>query len=222
MKHINDIDRNAEEIGMGGYLAPEKENNKYRDRMQKRKELQDLRVGKRNKEKGLIIVFTGNGKGKTTAALGMALRTLGHNHYVAIIQFIKGGWDPGERKALSSFKNLIEFHALGGGFTWESQDREKDKAMVKKAWEKSINYLANKKYKLVILDEINIAIKLGYITIEEVLDGLSIRPSLTHVALTGRSADQKLIEKADLVTEMNLIHHPFKEQGVKAQAGIEY
>ena len=222
MNDKNDIDQNAEEIGMGGYLAPEKDKDKYKYRMQKRKELQDIRVKGRNQEKGLIMVFTGNGKGKTTAALGMALRTIGHNHSVAIVQFIKGGWESGEKKAFKNFNHLIEFHSLGGGFTWESQDRQKDEAMVIKAWEKSIDYLKNSKYKLVILDEINIAIKLGYITIDKVLEGISLRPSMTHVALTGRSAHKTLIDSADLVTEMNLIRHPFKEQGVKAQQGIEY
>ncbi len=222
MTDKNEVDQNAEAIGMGGYLAPEKEKDKYKERMQKRKELQEVRVKERNQEKGLIIVFTGNGKGKTTAALGMALRTIGHNHSVAIVQFIKGGWEPGEKKALRNFNPLIEFHSLGGGFTWESQDRQKDEEMVIEAWEQSIDYLKNSKYRLVILDEINIAIKLGYISIEKVLEGIYLRPNLTHVVLTGRSAHKKLIDSADLVTEMNLIHHPFKEQGVKAQPGIEY
>ena len=218
----NNLDQFAEEIGIGGYLAPEKDQKKYKERMQKRKEIQTKRLEKRNKEKGLIIVFTGNGKGKTTAALGMTLRMIGHNQSVAIIQFIKGGWESGEAKSLKLYKKLLVFHALGEGFTWESQDRDRDQKLVKNAWEKSIEYLKDPKYKLVLLDEINIAIKLGYISLEEVINGIKIRPKLTHVVLTGRGAKKELIESADLVTEMNLVRHPFKEKGIKAQKGIEY
>ena len=218
----NNLDQFAEEIGIGGYLAPEKDQKKYKERMQKRKEIQTKRLEKRNKEKGLIIVFTGNGKGKTTAALGMTLRMIGHNQSVAIIQFIKGGWESGEAKSLKLYKKLLVFHALGEGFTWESQDRDRDQKLVKNAWEKSMEYLKDPKYKLVLLDEINIAIKLGYISLDEVLNGIKIRPKLTHVVLTGRGAKKELIESADLVTEMNLVRHPFKEQGIKAQKGIEY
>ena len=217
----NELDDAANELGIGGYLTSDKDNESYRNRMKRRKEIQDERVSQRSKEKGLIIVFTGNGKGKTTAALGMALRTIGHKHSVAIIQFIKGGWKTGEAKALEIFQD-IEFHALGEGFTWESQDRNKDKELIRKAWEKSLSYLENRKYKLVILDEINVAMKLGYISYNEVLSGLMKRPKLTHVVLTGRGAPKELIKEADLATEMNLLHHPFREKGIKAQEGIEY
>ena len=219
---LNSLDKSSKEIGMGGYLINEKDEQVYRNRMKKRKEIQLKRLEKRNKEKGLIIVFTGNGKGKTTAALGLALRTIGHGHNVAIIQFIKGGWIPGEFEALKSFKKKLKWHSLGEGFTWETQDRNKDKELVNKSWEKALFYLNNKDYKLVILDEINIAIKLGYISIQEVLNGIKNRPSLTHVALTGRGASSSLIDSADLVTEMKLLHHPFREKGIKAQEGIEY
>jgi len=217
-----DLDKRAKSLGMGGYLAPEKDSNSYQKRMQRRQEVQQKRVKERNKEKGLVIVFTGQGKGKTTAALGLALRTLGHGEKVAIVQFIKGGWKPGEAKALELFGDNLRWHALGEGFTWETQDREKDQKLVTSAWQESIDYLANKQYKLVILDEINVAIKLGYLTIEEVLNGLSRRPPLTHTVLTGRGAPKELIKKSDIVTEMTLIHHPFREQGVKAQVGIEF
>ena len=190
--------------------------------MQLRKDIQSKRLEVRKTKKGLLIVFTGNGKGKTTAALGMAIRTLGHGENVAIIQFIKGGWQPGEAKALKVFKDNLSWHSLGEGFTWETQDRKRDKELVLNAWECSLKYLKSKTHKLVILDEINVAIKLGYLSVDNVIKGLLHRPSMTHVVLTGRGAPKELISQADLVTEMQLIHHPFKEQGIKAQAGIEF
>ena len=190
--------------------------------MQRRQEVQLQRVEKRDKEKGLILVFTGQGKGKTTAALGLVLRTLGHGERVAVVQFIKGGWEPGEAKALKVFGEALNWHAFGEGFTWKTQDRQRDQQLVTKAWQQSLTYLRSKAHKLVVLDEINVAMKLGYLTVENVLAGLVERPPLTHVALTGRGAPKELIEQADLVTEMTLVRHPFKEQGVKAQAGIEF
>ncbi len=216
------LDEKALDLGMGGELAPEKDPVSYRRRMQRRQEIQQERINQRHKEKGLILVFTGHGKGKTTAALGLAIRTLGHGEKVAIVQFIKGGWDPGEEKALRLFGDSLKWHSYGEGFTWETQDRQKDKYLVSKSWDKALCYLEDPLQKLVILDEINIALKLGYLDLEEVLKGLRKRPPLTHVVLTGRSAPKELIKKADLVTEMSLIHHPFKEQGIKAQLGIEY
>ena len=152
----------------------------------------------------------------------MAIRTLGYSERVAIVQFIKGGWEPGEAKSLKSFGDLVSWHALGEGFTWETQNRSRDMDLVKKAWEKALFYLQNKSYKLVILDEINIAIKLGYIPLELVIKGIKQRPDLTHVVLTGRGAHKELLSISDLATEMKILHHPFKEQGVKAQQGIEF
>ncbi len=219
---IKKLDKDAAEIGMGGELAPEKDSKNYRLRMQRRKEVQSKRLEQRNKEKGLIIVHTGNGKGKTTSSLGMALRTLGHGEKVAILQFIKGGWEPGEAKALKTFGDSLIWHALGEGFTWETQDRERDKELVSKAWEMAQDYLIRKTYKLVILDEINVAIKLGYLSAKQVIEGITKRPKLTHVVLTGRGAPDELIKNADLVTEMHLVKHQFKDQGVKAQKGIEF
>jgi len=179
-------------------------------------------VRERNLEKGLVLVFTGEGKGKTTAALGLVLRTLGHGERVAVVQFIKGGWQPGEARALERFGEDLHWHALGEGFTWETQDRERDRQLVRSAWERSCGYLADADRKLVVLDEINVALKLGYLDPGQVLEGLALRPPLTHVALTGRGAPAALLERADLVTEMKVVRHPFREQGVKAQAGIEY
>ena len=219
---LNNLDKSAESIGMGGNLIPNITEEKYRERMKKRKEVQTQRLKERNKEKGLIIINTGQGKGKTTAALGIALRTLGHNQKVAIIQFIKGGWEPGESLALKVFGDKLKFHAFGEGFTWETQDRNKDINLVTSSWKKALSYIKDPNYKLIILDEIILAIKLGYIDENEIINGINLRPELTHVVLTGRGASKKIIDSADLVTEMKLIHHPFREQGVKAQEGIEY
>tara|TARA_B100000945_G_scaffold57061_1_gene42076 strand:- start:61 stop:753 length:693 start_codon:yes stop_codon:yes gene_type:complete len=219
---LKNLDKSAEEIGIGGNLIPDISEENYRKKMEKRKEIQTQRLNQRKKEKGLIIITTGQGKGKTTAALGMGIRTLGHNHKVAIIQFIKGGWEPGESLALKVFGDKLKFHAFGEGFTWETQDRNKDISLIKSSWKKSISYLKDPNYKLIILDEIIVAIKLGYIDEEVIINGINSRPELTHVVLTGRGASKKLIDSADLVTEMKLIHHPFREQGVKAQEGIEY
>ena len=171
---------------MGGDLAPEANAEAYRKRMARRREVQQQRVGERNLEKGLVLVFTGDGKGKTTAALGLVLRTLGHGERVAVVQFIKGGWQPGEAKALELFGEALHWHALGEGFTWETQDRDRDRALVQQAWERSCDYLADGARKLVVLDEVNVALKLGYLAVEQVIEGLALRPPLTHVALTGR------------------------------------
>ena len=223
--NINHLDKEASRLGMGGNSSPEVDENLYKKRMQKRKEIQLERVKERNLEKGLVIVFTGNGKGKTTAALGMGLRTLGHGHKVAIIQFIKGAWTTGEKKAFEKFSNNIEWKSLGAGFTWETQNRNKDQFLVNKAWELAKEFIKNESYKLVILDEINIAIKLGYINTEDIiifLKDLNMNKNLCHIILTGRGASKEIIEFADLVTEMKLIKHPFREQGIKAQECVEY
>ncbi|WP_390693229.1 cob(I)yrinic acid a,c-diamide adenosyltransferase [Aetokthonos hydrillicola] len=194
----------------------------YRKKMQRRKEVQDQRVAQALPEKGLIIVNTGNGKGKTTAALGMVLRSLGHGYKVAIIQFIKGSWEPAEKQAFSFWSDQLEFHAMGEGFTWETQDRDRDIENAIAAWRKGLEYIRNPDFKLVVLDEINIAMKLGYLRVEEILAGLEHKPADSHVILTGRGAPTALIQRADLVTEMTLVKHPFRDQGVKAQPGIEY
>ena len=194
----------------------------HRLKMQRRKEVQDQRLAERNREKGLIIVHTGNGKGKTTAALGMVLRSLGHGYKVAIVQFIKGAWEPAEKAAFEPWGDQIEFYALGEGFTWETQDRDRDILKATEAWEKALSFIHNPDYRLVLLDEVNIALKLGYLSPETVMAGLAQKPEDSHVILTGRGAPAELIEQADLVTEMTLVKHPFREQGVKAQPGIEF
>ena len=194
----------------------------YKRKMQRRKEVQDQRLAEMKAEKGLIIVNTGNGKGKTTAALGMVIRSIGHGYKVALVQFIKGAWEPAEKKVLEQYPGQLEFYAMGEGFTWETQDREKDILAAEKAWQKAKEFILNPDYQLVLLDEINIALKLDYLNLQDVLDVLGNKPASNHVILTGRGAKPELIEMADLVTEMKLVKHPFKEQGVKAQAGIEF
>ncbi len=190
--------------------------------MQRRQAVQAERIEKSIKEKGLIIVNTGTGKGKTTAALGMVLRSLGHGYRVAIVQFIKGAWEPAEKAILARFDDQLVFHAMGEGFTWDTQDRDRDIATAQLAWEKALSYIVDPNYQLVLLDEVNIALKLGYLDPEVVIAGLTQKPELSHVILTGRGAPQSLIDVADLVTEMTLIKHPFREQGIKAQPGIEF
>ena len=197
-------------------------NEQHKQKMQRRKEVQSQRLAEKNKEKGLIIVNTGNGKGKTTAALGMVMRSLGHGYKVAIVQFIKGAWEPAEKAVLEKWQSQLEFHAMGEGFTWETQDRERDIDKAEAAWATSLKYILNPEYRLVLLDEVNIALKLGYLDVDTVIAGLKRKPEDSHVILTGRGAPEKLIAAADLVTEMSLVKHPFREQGVKAQPGIEF
>lgn len=203
-------------------IEPGLSEDQYRQKMQRRKEVQEQRLAERSQQKGLIIVHTGNGKGKTTAALGMVLRSLGHGFRVAIVQFIKGGWEPAEKNILAHWEQQLEFHAMGEGFTWETQDRERDKQKAQAAWDKALTFIHNPEFKTVLLDEVNVALKLDYLTVEQVLAGLQQKNPECHVILTGRGAPPALIEAADLVTEMKLVKHPFREQGVKAQPGIEY
>ena len=222
-KNIFNLDNQAKQLGMGGKLSPESDESTYKKRMQQRKEVQAERLQIRKTKKGLLIVFTGNGKGKTTAALGMALRTIGHGYKVAIIQFIKGGWTTGEEKALKNLSSKISWHSLGEGFTWETQDRIRDEKLVQGAWELAKDYIKNESYKLIILDEVNIATKLGYLASEEIITFLkSFKNRKNHIVLTGRGASESIINYADLVTEMKLIRHPFKEQGIKAQKCVEF
>ena len=220
---IFNLDNQAKELGIGGKLSPETNESSYKKRMQQRKDIQAERLKNRKAQKGLLIVFTGNGKGKTTASLGMALRTIGHGYKVAIIQFIKGGWTTGEEKALKNLSPNISWHTLGEGFTWETQDRIRDEKFVQEAWQLAKKYIENESYKLIILDEINIATKLGYLASEEIITFLkSLNNRKNHIVLTGRGASESIINYADLVTEMKLIRHPFKEQGIKAQKCVEF
>lgn len=172
-------------------------------------------------EKGLLIVHTGTGKGKSTAALGMALRMMGHGMKVSIIQFIKGAMDTGEQAIFDAFPDLVEMRPMGEGFTWDTQDRQRDIEKVREAWDACKARIMDPDWKMVICDELNIAIRYDYLPVDEVLEVLAQKPDDTHVIITGRNAHVRLIEAADLVTEMSLVKHPFRA-GVKAQAGIEF
>jgi cob(I)alamin adenosyltransferase len=196
-------------------------NQRANEKAARRKEARDRMMADKTQEKGLVIVHTGKGKGKSTAAFGMVLRCIGHGMKVGVVQFIKGKWDTGERTVLERFPDQIEIKALGEGFTWETQDRARDIAFARAGWEEGKRMMADESFDFVLLDEINIALRYDYLPIDEVIDFLkSKRPDL-HVVLTGRNAKDELIAIADLVTEMEMVKHPFRD-GVKAQAGIEF
>ncbi len=199
------------------------EAERHKQKMQKRKEAQDREVASKTTiEKGLLIVNTGKGKGKSTAAFGLILRALGHNWRVGVVQFVKGEWTTGERDVLESrFADLVEWHTMGEGFTWETQDRARDVAAAEAAWAKAQALMQDRTIRLVVLDELNIALRYEYLSIELVVETLAARRPDLHVVVTGRNAPPSLIEAADLVTEMNAVKHHFAA-GVKAQAGIEF
>lgn len=229
MNSHSDSNETLEPIDVSGSEASGLTSEQYRRKMQRRKEVQEQRLAQASNEKGLIIVNTGNGKGKTTAALGMVLRSLGHGYRVAIVQFIKGAWEPAEKAVLQHWTSAapgetpqLEFHAMGEGFTWETQDRERDIEKAQTAWNKALEFICHSDFRLTLLDEVNVALKLGYLDVQEVLAGLEQKPAMSHVILTGRGAPAALIEKADLVTEMTLVKHPLREQNIKAQPGIEF
>jgi len=191
----------------------------HRARSQRHKEIVDARIAAATQQRGVILVHTGNGKGKSSAAFGMMARALGHNMRVGVVQFIKGSFSTGEETFFRRFPE-VEYHVMGEGYTWETQDRERDVAKAQAAWQVAHNMLRNHQLQLVVLDEINIALKLHYIDTAQVLDALRNRPALQHVVLTGRAAPNALIEMADTVTEMRPIKHAF-DAGIQAQHGIE-
>jgi cob(I)alamin adenosyltransferase len=198
------------------------EQERHRAKMAKRKAAQDAEVaGKGIAEKGLLIVNTGTGKGKSTAAFGLVLRMVGHGKKTAVVQFIKGAWDTGERSVLEGFGDLVRWHTLGEGFTWETQDRARDIAAAAKAWETAKALMAEPDLKLLVLDELNIALRYDHLPLDAVVATLKSRRPDLHVVVTGRNAKPAMIEAADLVTEMTLVKHHFAA-GVKAQEGIEF
>ena len=195
---------------------------RHAGKMKKKKAARDKILATKTIEKGLVIVHTGKGKGKSTAAFGMIFRALGHGMPVAIVQFVKGKWQTGERVALEKFGDLVSINTMGEGFTWETQDRQRDLAAARAAWERAKAVIKAGKHKLVLLDEINIVLRYEYLPIEEVVTFLrDEKPADVHVIVTGRNAAEELIAIADLVTEMEVIKHPFRS-GVKAQRGIEF
>ncbi len=204
-----------------GKPIDELEVERHRAKMAKRKRVQDAEVAGKTTEKGLLIVHTGPGKGKSTAAFGLALRMLGRGHRVGIVQFIKGAWHSAERDALAVFGNQISWHTMGEGFTWETQDLKRDVAAAERAWEKALELMRDPTFGLVILDEINIALRYAYLDVHAVVTALNARRTGLHIIVTGRNAKPKLVAAADLVTEMTLVKHHFAA-GVKAQPGIEF
>ena len=191
-------------------------------KMKKIQVAQAKKVAAKTVEKGLVIVHTGPGKGKTSAALGMAVRAIGHGMRVGVIQFVKGAMATGEKAVFDRFPDLIEFKPMGEGFTWDTQDRTRDIAVAREAWEEVKRMIGDPSYAMVIADELNIVLRYDYLPVDEVLEALSAKPHMTHVIITGRNAPQPLIDTADLVTEMAQVKHPFREQNVKAQRGIEF
>ena len=197
--------------------------DRHNAKMARKKQARDKIMSTKTDEKGLVIVHTGKGKGKSSAAFGMIFRCIAHQLPCAVVQFIKGGMDTGERNLVTAhFGDICQFHTMGEGFTWETQDRERDIAAATAAWEKAKELIRDERYHMVLLDEINIALRYGYIPLDEVIAFLETeKPEMTHVVLTGRNAADELIEIADLVTEMALVKHPFRS-GIKAQIGVEF
>ncbi len=202
-------------------LDDEALNRRHAEKMAKKKAARDKILATKTREKGLIIVHTGKGKGKSTAAMGLAVRAVGNGMRVGIVQFVKGVWKTGEREVLAKFPDLVTIKAMGEGFTWETQDRKRDVAAAHAAWETAKAMMADESYKMVILDELNIVLRYGYLDLSEVIDTLKAKPEMLHVIITGRNAKEELIEIADLVTEMAMVKHPFRS-GVKAQVGVEF
>jgi cob(I)alamin adenosyltransferase len=194
---------------------------RHHDKMAKKKAARDKIMAGKTIERGLLIVHTGKGKGKSTAAFGMVFRHIGHGMRAGVIQFVKGSWGTGERTVLEKFPERVTIKAMGEGFTWETQDINRDIAHARAGWEEAKRMIADPSYKMVMLDELNIVLRYDYLPLAEVLEVLKNRPADKHIVVTGRNAKEELIEIADLVTEMELIKHPFRS-GVKAQAGIEF
>ncbi len=194
---------------------------RHAEKMAKRKAVRDRMMADKTIEKGLLIVHTGPGKGKSTAAFGMAMRCIGHGLPVGIVGFVKGAWTSGERAVFERFPDLVDIRIMGEGFTWETQDRQRDIRAAEAAWAEAQAMMASGRYRLLILDELNIVLRYDYLPVAPVVAALAQRPPMLHVVVTGRNAKPELIEAADLVTEMALVKHPFRA-GVKAQQGIEF
>jgi cob(I)alamin adenosyltransferase len=194
---------------------------RHAEKMRKRKAARDKILATKTEERGLVIVHTGKGKGKSTAAVGLAARCIGHGMRVGIVQFVKGVWETGEREVLAHFPDLVTMKSMGEGFTWDTQDRQRDIAAARKAWKAVKEMMADDSYAMVIADELNIVLRYDYLPLDEVIEALKNKRRDLHVVVTGRNAKPELIEIADLVTEMTQIKHPFRS-GVKAQVGVEF
>jgi cob(I)alamin adenosyltransferase len=193
----------------------------HRAKMQRIKTARDRMMAGKTESRGLLMVHTGKGKGKSSAAWGMVMRCLGHGMRVGIVQFIKGAWSTGEADFLKRFPDLVTIKTMGEGFTWETQDRTRDVAAAERAWAEAQGLLRDPSMQFVVLDELNVVLRYGYLPLEPVLEAAAARPRGQHVVITGRNAPQALIDAADLVTEMTLVKHPFRA-GVKAQPGVEF
>tara|TARA_R100000306_G_scaffold61528_1_gene64340 strand:- start:6492 stop:7103 length:612 start_codon:yes stop_codon:yes gene_type:complete len=197
-----------------------KQPERHARRMAAKQKVMQERIASAQKEQGVLLVLTGPGKGKSSSAFGMAARALGHGMKVGIVQFIKGAFSTGEQAFFKDLPN-VDYHVMGQGYTWDTQDREKDEKAAAEAWSIAAKMLSDERYGLVLLDELNIALRYEYLDIDQVLDDLQGRPAMQHAVVTGRNAPQQLIELADTVTEMKVVKHAFKDQGIKAQKGIE-
>ena len=202
-------------------LSEAERDARHAEKMRRKKEARDKIIATKTVEKGLLIVHTGKGKGKSTAAFGLVLRALGHGKKIGIVQFVKGKWETGERAALEKFGDQVTINTMGEGFTWETQDRQRDIAAAKAAWERAKALIADDMHAIVLLDELNIVLRYDYLDIAEIVAALNARPAMKHVVVTGRNAKDEMIEAADLVTDMTQVKHPFRS-GVKAQIGIEF
>ncbi len=193
----------------------------HAEKMKKKQAAHDRIMATKTQEKGLLIVHTGKGKGKTTAALGMVVRAIGHDRKVGVVQFVKGAMTTGEKRVFDAFPDNVEFKPMGEGFTWNTQDRARDIALAREAWDEVKRMIADPAYDMVLADELNIVLRYDYLPVAEVLEAVTARSPMKHVLITGRNAPEALIDAADLVTEMTLVKHPFRS-GVKAQPGIEF
>jgi len=196
------------------------EAQRHRERMKRKKAVVDAGIERATEARGIVIVLTGNGKGKSSSGFGMVARALGHGMKVAVVQFIKGSFSTGEEAFFRRFPDEVQYHVMGEGFTWETQDRARDIATARKAWTLALDFLADEKTDMVLLDELNIVVRLGYLPAGEVIEALRCRPRMQHVVITGRGADEGVIDYADTVTEMRDIKHAYRS-GIKAQKGVE-
>ncbi len=199
----------------------ERSEERHTEKMKKKQAAHDKIMASKTAEKGLLIVHTGKGKGKTTAALGMVLRMIGHGKKVGVVQFVKGAMSTGEKVVFDAFPDHVEFKPMGEGFTWDTQDRARDIAVAREAWEEVKRMIADPSYDMVLADELNIVLRYDYLPLDEVLEVLTARAPMKHVVVTGRNAADAVMEAADLVTEMTMVKHPFRS-GIKGQIGIEF
>ena len=207
--------------GKYDHLSEEELNARHAEKMKKKKAARDKIIATKTQEKGLIMVHTGKGKGKSTAAFGMVFRALGNGMKVGVVQFVKGKWQTGERVILEKLGDQVTMTAMGDGFTWETQDRQRDIDAARAAWERAKTMIMDDEHDMVLCDELNIVLRYDYLPVSEIIEVLQNKPEMKHVIITGRNAKEELMEVADLVTDMTMIKHPFRD-GVKAQVGIEF